>query len=209
MLKNKTVVTAIVLIACFGSVLFIRALRPNPEVVLKQRIAERSVGSEKAPLWITEYFDYQCPPCATARHVLDGAIREHPGQIYLQARFFPLPAHKNGMKAARYAECAARQKGKFWKFHEELFKNQADWAMDDYAQIKFVSYAQSAELNLKELNACVLDPETEKAVIEEKKKGADLGVQITPSFFVNGKIVVGTNGLMDELKAYFLKEEKT
>jgi len=206
MLKNKSVATAAVLFFCVGAVFLARTLKPNPEQILKQRIAERSLGSEKAPLWVTEYFDYQCPPCAAARMTLESALKEHPGQIYLQARFYPLPSHKNAMKAALYAECASRQKGKFWKFHEELFEHQSDWAMDDYAPIKFASYAGNVGLNVSQMDACSHDPETEKIVLEEKKKGKELGVKITPSFFINGKIVVGINSLKNEIDAFF--EEK-
>lgn len=203
MLKNKTLVTAVVLLFCVSAVFLAKTLKPNPEIILKQRIAERSLGSEKAPLWVTEYFDYQCPPCAAARETLETIFKEHPGQVYLQARFYPLPTHMNAMKAALYAECASRQKGKFWKFHEQLFDHQLDWAMDEYAAIKFASYAESAGLDVGRLDACTHDPETEKTVLEEKKKGADLGVTITPSFFVNGKIVVGKTALKNEVDAFF------
>jgi protein-disulfide isomerase len=137
---------------------------------------------------------------------LEEAITEHPGQIYLQVRYYPLTTHKNALKAALYAECASRQKGKFWKFHEALLKNQKDWAMDDYPAIEFATYAASAGLNVSWLDACSHDPETQKAVLEEKKKGEELGVQITPSFFINGKLVVGIDNLIRELKTYF--EEK-
>lgn len=203
MLKNKSLATAAVLFFCVSAVFLAKTLKPNPEVILKQRIAERSLGSEKAPLWVTEYFDYQCPPCAAARATLETALKERPGQIYLQARFYPLPAHKNAMKAALYAECASRQKGKFWKFHDELFDHQTDWAMDEYAAIKFASYAEDSGLDVAQLDTCTHDPETEKTILEEKKKGTDLGVTITPSFFVNGKIVVGKTALKNEIDVFF------
>ena len=79
--------------------------------------------------------------------------------------------------------------------------------MDPYAELKFLTYAQSAGIDLPRWDACVKDPETEKFVTEEKKKGEALGVKITPSFFVNGKLVVGMNGLSDELKQLEPKAE--
>ena len=188
-----------------GAVLALRVFRPDPAELLKIRIAERALGSEKAPVWITEYFDYQCPPCAMARVLLERTVAEHPGQVYLQVRFFPMPAHKNGLKAAVFAECVSRQKGKFWKFHEEMFKRQNEWAADDYAPFKFASYAESAGADLKRLDICAQDPETEKSVIEEKKKAEAVGVQATPTFYVNGKMVVGVTALLGELKTAFDK----
>ena len=193
---------------CAAVVVGYRSFRPDPAELQKKRNVERSLGSEKSPLWITEYFDYQCPPCATARGILDEAIAAHPGQIYLQVRFFPLPGHKNAMKAATYAECVAHQKGKFWKFHEETFKHQNDWAADNYAPFRFTSYAESAGVDLKRLDVCVHDLETEKAVADEKKQAVDAGVQLTPSFYINGKLVVGLTALSDEIKTFFEKEKK-
>lgn len=198
--NKKLFMTVALVSVCVGAVLGFRALRSDPAELLKVRIAERSLGSEKAPVWITEYFDYQCPPCAMAHVALEKERAEHPEKIYLQARFFPQPSHKNGMKAAVFAECASRQKGKFWKFHEEMFKHQNEWAMDSYAGFRFASYAENVGLNLKRLDACVQDPETEKGVAEEKKKAEEIGVQLTPTFFVNGKRVVGLAALLEELQ---------
>lgn len=200
-MNKKILATAAIVALTVGAVLAFRAFKPDPAELLKARNAERAQGSETAPIWITEYFDYQCPPCAMARLVLEKAMTEHPGQIYLQARFFPLPAHKNGMKAAIFAECASRQKGKFWKFHEEMLKHQKDWAMDPYANFKFTSYAESIGMDLKRLDTCAQDPETEKSVAEEKKKADAIGVAMTPSFYINGKMVVGITALSAEIEA--------
>src|SRR6185295_4383525 len=116
---------------CVGAVFLFRGFKPNPEELLKKRTTERSLGDSKAALWITEYFDYQCPPCASARKVLEDAMEEHPGKIYLQVRYFPLPMHKNSLKAAVAGDCASRQPGKFWKFHKAIFEHQSEWAMDN------------------------------------------------------------------------------
>ncbi len=199
-MNKKTLTTAAIVALSVGAVLAFRALRPDPAELMKARIAERSLGSEKAPIWITEYFDYQCPPCALARPALEKMMAEHPGQIYLQARFFPLPTHKNGMKAAIFAECASRQKGKFWKLHEEMLNHQNDWATDNYAGFKFTSYAESAGMDLKQLDVCVQDPKIKESVAEEKKKAEAIGVVMTPSFYVNGKLAVGITALSAEIK---------
>ena len=196
-----------VILLCVGFISLVRTIKPNPEEILRKRITERSLGGEKASLWITEYFDYQCPPCAMARKVLENLIAQHPDKIYLQVRYFPLAAHKNSMKAAIYAECASAQKGKFWKFHEQLFENQNQWAADQYPELKFAGYAGTAGLDMKRLDACVSDPTTEKTVIEERDKGSGLGVKMTPSFFVNGKLVIGIKSLEDEIKP-ILEEKK-
>lgn len=198
-LKNKLLLTAAIVVLCVGSVFLIKTLKPNPEEVLKRRIAERSFGDPKAPVWVTEYFDYQCPPCGMAHQALRDWMTKRPGKIYLQARFYPLPMHSYAMKAAIYAECASRQKGKFWQFHDALFDHQAEWVTGTYPELKFLAYAQQAGLDVNQWDTCAKDPQVEKFVNEERDKARTLGVQITPTFFVNGKIAVGTQDLIKEL----------
>ncbi len=188
-------------VICVGVVFVVKTLKPNPEELLKKRIAERSVGDPKAPVWVTEYFDYQCPPCGTAHAVLGDWMASHPGKIYLQLRYYPIPKHPYALKAAIHAECAARQEGKFFKFHDALFDHQAEWAQESYPELKFLMYAQEAGLELNRWDACTKDPEVEKFVNEERAKADSLGVKITPSFFVNDKMVVGTKALVEELDA--------
>lgn len=206
-MKNKFLTTAAVVVLCVGSIFLLRILRPDPAEMLKKRISERSSGDPKAKIWVTEYFDYQCPPCASAHALLQEWMLKNPGKIYLQVRYFPLPAHKHSVKAAIHAECATRQPGKFWKFHGLLFDHQAEWASDAYPELKFLTYAETAELDLPRWDACTKDPATEKFVSGEKAEAEKLGIKITPSFFVNGKLIVGTQALMQELNA--VADEKT
>ena len=116
-------------------------------------------------------------------------------------RYFPLPAHRNAMKAAIHAECATRQSGKFLKFHDLVFDHQAEWVREAYPELKFLTYGEETGLELTRWDACTKDPATEKFVTDEKKEGEKLGVKITPSFFVNGKLIVGAKVLLDELNA--------
>src|SRR5262249_27236961 len=152
--------TLIILAVCAGAILSVSMLAPKEGKNGDKRTLARSKGDSKAPLWITEYFDYQCPACRGAHDVLDKYFQKYPGQIYLQVKFYPLPAHKYGLKTALYAECAARQK-KFWKFHDLLFNNQQSWAALPDAEPVFKDYAKLAGMDLKKCDACVKDPETE------------------------------------------------
>lgn len=198
--KRKLALTALLIALLAGGILSIRHLRPDPNELMKKRLAERSLGQERAPVWVTEYFDYQCPPCARAAKVLREEIAANPDRYYLQVRYFPLPGHKNAMKAAIYGDCVVRQnKGIFWAFHEKVFEHQDEWANDPYAQIHFARFAEEAGADLRSLEACAADPAVEEAIRGEKKKGEELGVQTTPSFFINGKLVVGVSSLKSEL----------
>ena len=199
MLKNKFLATGVVVFLCASAVLAARLSRPGPEEILRRSFAERATGDPQAPVSIVEYFDYQCPPCALAHEMLDEAIKKHPGKIRLEVRYMPWPAHQNALKAATYADCLSRQKGKFWPFSDLVFDHQQEWAHDPYADVRFVSYAGSVGADLRALDGCVKDPATEKTILDEKEKGLALGIQTTPSFYINGQLVVGNDGLKAEL----------
>jgi protein-disulfide isomerase len=205
MLKNRSLTVALVALACIGAVFAARFLRTMSAGKV-YGIEQRSKGDKSAPTHITEYFDYQCPPCAMANKMLKDRMAERPGKYHLEVRYFPLPGHRNAMKAAIHAECAARQ-GHFWDFHDKVFENQSDWANDPYAELKYLSYGKDLGLDLSRWDACTKDPKTEDFVAKEKAQGQALGAQITPSFFVNGKLIVGNFPLIEELKQIELKED--
>jgi protein-disulfide isomerase len=127
----------------------------------------------------------------------------YPDKIYYQLRFYPLvKSHPHAFKSAFYAECAARQ-NKFWKFHDLLFENQSFWSQVPEPDPIFHDLARQAGMNLKNLDACLENPQTKKSVLDEKDEGASMGVRRTPTFFVNGRPVIGTQALQQELDSYF------
>ncbi len=168
----------------------------------------RSKGNPNALLWIVEYSDYQCPSCRTAYYLLEDAMKTTPSKIYLQARFYPLSHHKYGLKSAIYAYAAAKQ-DKFWPFHAILFEKQPEWSQAPVEKIDglFEGYAKEAGLDVKKLAAAAEDPKSKEAVFEENEKGRSLGINITPTFFMNGKMVAGVNVFKEEIAtALDLKE---
>ncbi len=199
MLRKKIITTFLVTGLCVGFIFGMRTLRPNPEEVMKKRLAQRSAGNPDSKTWITEYFDYQCPPCSLAAFLLSEHLKTKPDSIYLQVRYYPLQNHPHAMKAATYAECASRQPGKFWKFHDLLMSKQKEWSMEKYPELKFLTYAKEAGLDLETWDRCTKDPEVSKFITDEKNKAIELGVKITPSFFVNGELIVGVKSLQDAL----------
>jgi protein-disulfide isomerase len=202
---DRSLIAFLVAGACIAAVFGARYWKQStaPKVF---GIEQRSKGDLSAKTHITEYFDYQCPPCAMANKMFKERMAERPGSYHLEVRYFPLPGHRNAMKAAIHAECAARQ-GRFWDFHDKLFENQNEWANDSYAELKYLGYAKDLNLDLARWDACVKDPKTEAFVAKEKEQGQALGAQITPSFFVNGKLIVGNFPLIEELKQIEFKED--
>src|SRR6185503_18470178 len=127
---NKKVVTLAVVVVCLAVIaavkLFIKSSAPP---LAASAGAARAKGNPAASLKIIEYMDFQCPACAKGAMYLHDTLAQKPNDIYLEVKYFPLEkAHTHAIRAARYAECAARQ-GKFWQFHDEVFTHQNDWKL--------------------------------------------------------------------------------
>src|SRR5258708_7112481 len=88
-----------------------------------------TLGSDSAPVEVTEYSDFECPFCASFATVQMPVIREQlisTGKLRWRFRDFPLPSHKYSRYAAMAGQCAGEQ-GKFWQMHDQLFNNH-QWA---------------------------------------------------------------------------------
>lgn len=168
----------------------------------------RVKGNPAADLKIVEYIDYQCAACRQATMILDDYQKKYPERFQIQVKFHPLSSHPHGLISAIYGECSSRQ-GRFWPFHEGLFAEQAGWSAEMNPVAIFRRIAAETGLDLKKLEACVDDPRTREAVLREKGEGAARGVQSTPTVYINGKMLVGTHALLEELGKYFPHERKT
>ena len=207
-LRKKIAATILVLLACYASVEGFRFLAgPKGKLVMDRRVSSRAKGSPKAPVWIVEYIDFQCGTCGRASKVLGEYLEKYPSQIYLQVRFRPLVlSHEFALKSAIYAECAASQ-GRFWAFYEILFARQKEWASSGSPDGYFHAYAEEIGMDPKRLDACIGDEAVRKRVVAEKDEAMDLGVKSTPTFFINGNMIVGIEALKGELEAAFPEKE--
>ena len=113
-------------------------------------------------------------------------------------KYYPLGMHRHAMQSARYAHCAAKQE-KFRPFQDILVERQQQWEGLISADSVFRQIAQEAQIDLKQLDVCLQSERTNQDILEEKVKGTSLGVKSTPTYFVNGKMVVGTKLLQQEL----------
>ena len=158
----------------------------------------RTKGNKNAPIQIAEFIDLECPACARGAEYLARMMAAHPEAIRLDLKYFPLPSHHHGFLAARYAECAARQ-GKFWLFHDALLSRQANWSRLMDATPAFALIAQEVALDTGKLNACLNDKSVDALIQQSHLEGEQRGVKSTPTYYVNGKMVVGLQSLEPEL----------
>jgi len=145
-----------------------------------------SKGPENAPVTVVEFLDYNCPFCQKGAAITDQIFAAYPGKVRILAKNLPLPMHPNAQKTAEAVLCAQEQ-GKFWEFRREIFGEF--WGKNSAGDMKAIA----KKIGLKESDfASCLDSSKMKPAIEEDVKVLQaLGSTGAPTFFVNGKPVVG------------------
>lgn len=158
----------------------------------------RTKGDKGAAIQIAEFIDFECPACARGAGYLSRVMAQHPSEIRLELKYFPLPSHRHGFLAARYAECAARQ-GKFWPFHDALIARQPNWSRLTDAVPAFALITREIALDPGRLEVCLKDKSVDALIRQGHLEGERRGVKSTPTYYVNGKMVVGVPSLELEL----------
>lgn len=166
----------------------------QPVDLAKLEAAGHSKGNPDAKVRIVEFSDFQCPACGIAYPTVKKIFEEFSSEIYFTYRHFPLRTqHPFAQKAAEASECAAEQ-GKFWEMHDALFENQQNLKVDDLK-----SYASGMGLDSEKFNACLASGKLASKVSADFSAGTALGVNSTPTFFINGQKY--SNLSYDEFKA--------
>ena len=152
-------------------------------------------GTKDAKVNIVEFGDYQCPACAYASPIIQqliDAYKDNPNVNFV-FRNFPLPQHSNAMVSAEAAE-AARVQGKFLEMSAMLYDRQNEWSGNSKALEIFAKYAQELGLDVKAFTDSVSKNEFKDAINKDRSDGQALGVNSTPTFFINGEKVAGIPG---------------
>jgi len=188
--KFKTVKTGVIIVAVLAvGVMFLQSRRQSGGSG-SQGFDEKAKGPETAKVRIIEYSDFQCPACSAAQPIIKSLIEDYGDEIQLIFRHFPLSAHLRARPAHQAAECANSQ-GKFWEYHDILFENQSDWSRTRYFLQDFLSYAKTLGLDLDVFASCMADEKITKKVFNDRRAGDSDRVTSTPTFFDNGKRLVG------------------
>ncbi len=146
-----------------------------------------SLGPANAPVTIVEYSDFECPYCKRFRdETLDTIMSQYNGRVRLVFRNFPLTSiHPQAFNAAMAAECAYEQ-GKFWEMHDLLFANQ-----DQLGATLYKRLASQLNLDQQTFNECYDQGRYGNVINRDLSDGQSAGVQGTPTFFINNKMVEG------------------
>jgi protein-disulfide isomerase len=137
-----------------------------------------------AEVTIIKYSDYQCPACKYFVSIEEQLKEEFGDDISIVTKHFPLNMHEHAQLAARAAE-AAREQGKYQEMHDLIFEGQEQWARGN-AEGMFLGYAKSLDMDVEKFKEDMNSADMQRIVMHDKREGLDLGVNSTPTFFING-----------------------
>jgi protein-disulfide isomerase len=185
----------IALVGCGGGAQPREPSQPSQTQTATISSGSHVLGNSDAKVTIIKFCDFQCPYCKsfygdTEWQVVNEYVAT--GKAKIAFRHFPLSIHQNAQVAAEAAECAAKVGGNdaFWKYHDTLFtKGQSDGTGLDASSLK--QYAAELKLDASKFDSCLDNHDSSAIVLKDSGDGSSAGVHATPTFFVNGKSIVG------------------
>jgi protein-disulfide isomerase len=155
--------------------------------------SQPSYGKAGAPVTIVVYGDFQCPVCKVEADVMrKNVVQNFPDKVQVYFKDFPLESiHPWARAASDTGRCIYKQDPQaFWKFHDWIYENQ-DGVTSDALNSKVMTWAGTAGVDSIQLGRCVDGKVTDKEVAQNMAEGRSLGVDATPTLFINGRKFVG------------------
>ena len=188
---------------------YMDSLRNNAKIAIRLAPPRAPISAEPTPargpanalVTLTEFADYECPYCQQMQPTLEKLEAEFKGRIAFAYRDFPLPMHANAQKAAEASRCAQSQ-GKYWEYHDMLSTTK----QLDLPALK--AHAGKLKLDVPAFEKCLDNGETAEAVKAQAAEATALGLQGTPTFFINGRYLSGSL-TYERLRAAILEELAT
>lgn len=147
----------------------------------------------------TEFLDFECESCRAAYPAVEQLREEYDGRVTFVIRYFPIPSHHNALNAALAVEAAAQQ-GELEAMYHRMYETQEHWGEQQTSKASiFRSFARDLGLDMGAYDAAVADPKTRRRVMSDMREGERLGVQGTPTFFLNDEMIQPQS--IDDLRA--------
>lgn len=153
-----------------------------------------TIGSDSAPVEITEFADFECPACARYAILTLSDIKSRlvpTGRVRLRFVHFPLDMHPSAPMAHLAAACANEQ-GRFWDMHDLIYDTQSEWARDRRPERPLRNQAERLSLDMGRYDSCMREQRAWPQVLADKALGDSLGINGTPTLAVNGRLLAGT-----------------
>ena len=153
------------------------------------------LGNADARVLVIEFGDYQCPTCRQFWKEIEPRLKKDyidTGKVKLVFRDFPLTTHPEAVLAAEAVNCA-RDQNKYWEFHDKVFREQYNKG-DDVFRLKpadLKKWAKDIKMEPAAFDQCLDSEKYKGEVMKDKMEGEAAGVQGTPTFFINGRVMGG------------------
>lgn len=177
-----------------GDVLDVTANPFVKENAMIRNVGSPSMGTVGAPVVVSLYTDYQCPYCKEqARTLRANLLKEYPKQVRLFVHDFPLEQiHPWARTAAIAGRCTMLQgEDNYWKFHDWVFDQQEQLGLETFRG-KLMAWAPSNGMDGLQLSRCIDSKETEPQVNADIEQAKALGLNSTPTLYVNGRKMAGS-----------------
>ncbi|HLC93086.1 MAG TPA: thioredoxin domain-containing protein [archaeon] len=149
-------------------------------------------GTTGAPVQIIEVGCFSCPFTKSTEPLVDEVMAKYDGKVALYFKYFPLPKHEYSLESSEAAECA-RDQNKFWEYKELLFTRQLECAAQPNAGELHSLHAEFAEelgLDTEKFSVCMNTGKYAPYIEAQKQESITAGIYGTPTFFINGKVLV-------------------
>jgi len=144
-------------------------------------------GSPEGKVFVVEFFDPECESCREFNPYMHSIMADYEGKIQLVMRYAPF--HGNSIFAIKILE-AARKQDKYWEALEILYQHQPEWGNHHNPRPELVwNYLPRLNIDVEKIKSQMEDPGIQKIIEQDQIDGKTLDVRMTPTFFVNGKLV--------------------
>lgn len=199
--ETKTIVgiaflTIVILLG--GAFILSKGSTPSPQNIDQNLLIgedSNKISTSSAELTVIEFGDYQCPACGAAHPIVKRILGEYKEKINFVYRHLAFLGQESNW-ASEAAECAGEQ-GKFWEYHNYLFENQSGENQGAFSKENLESFAKILDLDIPKFNSCVDSGKYSQKVLGDRGDGQALGVNSTPTFFIDGEKSAGVIGYDD------------
>ncbi|HEY0965359.1 MAG TPA: DsbA family protein [Candidatus Saccharimonadales bacterium] len=202
MTRNTWIIFTLIVVVLFGGLIYLStknridvsnvdAYKILDKTEQSGNIADHSFGNPENKVVLIEYGDYQCPGCGSAYQPIKTVTEKYKDKLTFVFRNYPLTSMHPNAKAAAAAAEAAGQLGKYWEMHDVLYEKQSEWQSASSTQRNdyFTTYAASVGLDrakfTKKLSEAI--DQINAKISFDQALGQKVGVDGTPTFFLNGK----------------------
>lgn len=142
---------------------------------------------------LVEFLDFECEACRAAYPFIEDLREKYAGEVTFVARHFPIPSHTNSTRAAAAVDAAGEQ-GKFEAMYKKMYDTQPEWGEQQKSQAAlFRKYAQQMGLDMDAYDEDVDSEKILDHIADDQQDGVKLGVEGTPTFFLNGELIQPTS----------------